>query len=82
VQIVVTRHSTSSRGMKGLPPSRRPIGRVRLALSALLVGAVFIGLLVAVFVLGSILAAVFLALLIVSLLVFVIKILVGPSRHR
>jgi hypothetical protein len=78
VQIVVTKHSGFSAGR--LPPSRRPVGRIKLGLSALLVGAVAIGLLVAVFVLGSIVAAVFLVLLVVSVATFLIKVLLGPPR--
>jgi hypothetical protein len=69
-------------GKDGLPPSGRPVGRIKLALSTLLGGILLVGIFVAIYVLGSIIAAIFLVLLLVSLVVFIIKTLFGLPSSR
>jgi cell division protein FtsW (lipid II flippase) len=73
---------SSSSYTAGSPPPRVRFGRLKSAAIVLVVGLVLIGLLLAVFVVGSVLAAVILVLMVVSLIVLVLKLLFGLPRRR
>ena len=65
----------------GLPCRQRRIGRLKLAGIALLGGLLLIGLVIAVFVVGSVIAAVILILLVVSIIVLMIKAAIHAAKR-
>ena len=78
LQILIRESSPSP---TALPPRQQLIGRLKLAGIALLAGLLLIGLIIAVFVIGSVIAAVILILLVVSIIVLMIKAAIHAAKR-